>query len=341
MPTRRPTIIDVAQRAGVSKSLVSMALRGDPGVSPARREAVIRAADQLGYRPNRAASLLAGTRSDTVGVVVDDLRNPWYLPLLEGIRGALVPHGLRLTLTDAAMNRHLGADPLDDAVSLRVDGLIMAAEALDHRAVPEGLPVVVAGTRARRPEGAAVVAADEGTGIRLALDHLWGLGHREVAHLTGPGGSATARREAAEAAAAERPDVRLTVEGEDATTEEAGYAATLRALRDRPGVTAILAANDVMAMGALAAARELGLRVPEDLSVMGHDASPLAASPLLRLTTVDPRNDDVGRAAAELLLRMIRGEAEGRPAETTLLRPGLITRRSTGAAPTRPRDAAR
>ena len=309
MTQRQPTIIDVARRAGVSKSLVSMALRGDPGVSEARRAAVLDAAAQLGYRPNRAASILAGTRTDTVGVIVDDLRNPWYLPLLEGVREALVPHGLRLTLTDAAMNRHLGTDPVDDALSLRVDGLIMAAEALDPRGVPADLPLVVAGTRAQRPAGARVVAADEAAGARLALEHLRELEHRRIAHLTGTGGSARARREAAEAAAAEDPSMSLAVEGEGSPTEEAGYASALRLLRERPETTAILAANDVMAMGALAAARKLGLRVPEDLSVMGQDATPLAASPLLRLSTVDPHHDDVGRAAAEARVRMIRGEA--------------------------------
>jgi DNA-binding LacI/PurR family transcriptional regulator len=157
---RKPTIIDVARRAGVSKSLVSMALRGDPGVSQARREAVLDAAAQLGYRPNRAASILAGTRTDTGGVIVEDLRNPWSISLLEGIREALVPHGLRLTLTDAAMNRHLGAGPVDEALSLRVDGLIMAAEALDPRAVPAGLPLVVAGAAPAGPSSPPAPASE-------------------------------------------------------------------------------------------------------------------------------------------------------------------------------------
>ncbi|MCJ1714218.1 LacI family DNA-binding transcriptional regulator [Microbacterium sp. M1A1_1b] len=324
---RPPTIIDVAARAGVSKSLVSMVMRDDPGVSDARRAAVLSAAADLGYRPNRAAAILAGTRTRTIGVVVDDFRNPWYVPMLDGIRKALEPHGLRLTLADATTNAHLASSPFDDLVSLRVDGIVLAAESSPDLDVPDATPVVVAGVRALAPLGVDVVASDEAAGARLAIEHLLDLGHRSVAHLSGTGGSAAARR----VAAVDRmiaADIAPVVVGEGATSEQAGHQAAIAVLTRHPSVTGIFAANDVMAMGAIAAARSLGLRVPEDVSVVGHDETPLAASPLVDLTTVDPHNVEVGRCAAERLVALI-GTGVHPPATMTLVPPELVVRGTT------------
>jgi len=328
--SRPPTIIDVAARAGVSKSLVSMVMRDDPGVSDARRSAVLAAAAELGYRPNRAAAILAGTRTRTIGVVVDDFRNPWYVPMLDGVREALAPHGLRLTLADTRANAHLDSSPFDDLVSLRVDGVVLAAEGFPDLVVPADTPVVVAGERTEVPGGLDVVASDEAAGGRLAADHLIGLGHRRIVHVTGSGGPAAVRRAATVARMAESGIEPLVV-GAGPTSEQTGYQATRRALEERPDLTAVFAANDVMAMGAIAAVLEAGLRVPEDVSVVGNDETPLAASPLLRLTTVDPHNDEVGRLAAARLVELI-GAAE-RPEPTRALVPPSLVVRSTTAPP--------
>jgi DNA-binding LacI/PurR family transcriptional regulator len=328
--SRPPTIIDVAARAGVSKSLVSMVMRDDPGVSDARRSAVLAAAAELGYRPNRAAAILAGTRTRTIGVVVDDFRNPWYVPMLDGVREALAPHGLRLTLADTRANAHLDSSPFDDLVSLRVDGVVLAAEGFPDLVVPADTAVVVAGERTEVPGGLDVVASDEAAGGRLAADHLIGLGHRRIVHVTGSGGPAAVRRAATVARMAESGIEPLVV-GAGPTSEQTGYQATRRALEERPDLTAVFAANDVMAMGAIAAVLEAGLRVPEDVSVVGNDETPLAASPLLRLTTVDPHNDEVGRLAANRLVELI-GAAE-RPEPTRVLVPPSLVVRSTTAPP--------
>jgi len=328
--SRPPTIIDVAARAGVSKSLVSMVMRDDPGVSDARRSAVLAAAAELGYRPNRAAAILAGTRTRTIGVVVDDFRNPWYVPMLDGVREALAPHGLRLTLADTRANAHLDSSPFDDLVSLRVDGVILAAEGFPDLVVPADTPVVIAGERAEVPGGLDVVASDEAAGGRLAADHLIGLGHRRIVHITGSGGPAAVRRAATVARMVESGIEPLML-GDGPTSEQTGYQGTRRALQDHPDLTAVFAANDVMAMGAIAAVREAGLRVPEDVSVVGNDETPLAASPLLRLTTVDPHNDEVGRLAANRLVELI-GAAE-RPEPTRVLVPPSLVVRSTTAPP--------
>lgn len=329
---RPPTIIDVAARAGVSKSLVSMVMRGDPGVSGPRRAAVLAAATDLGYRPNRAAAILAGTRTHTVGVVIDDFRNPWYVPMLDGIRAALEPHGLRLTLADTTANAHLAPSPFDDLVSLRVDGVVLAAESSADLEVPADVPVVVAGVRALAPGGVDVVASDEAAGARLATEHLLALGHRSVAHLSGTGGSAAARRDATMTRLV-AAGIDPVVVGTGDTSDQAGYALTRELLVNRPSVTGVLAANDVMAMGAIAAVRALGLRVPEDVSVIGHDETPLAASPLVDLTTVDPHNAEVGRLAALRLVSLIG--VVGRPTpEVTRVPPTLVVRSTT--APPRP-----
>lgn len=324
---RPPTIIDVAARAGVSKSLVSMVLRDDPGVSDARRAAVLAAADELGYRPNRAAAILAGTRTRTVGIVIDDFRNPWYVPLLDGVRTALEPHGLRLTLADTFANAHLGSSPFDDLVSLRVDGVVMAAESSPDLVVPADTPVVVAGERALAPSGVDVVASDEAAGGRLATDHLITLGHRDLVHLSGTGGPAAARR----AAAVERmvaAGIAPRVFGDGPTSEQAGYRAARAALEAHPDTTAVFAANDVMAMGAIAAVQQRGLRVPQDVSVIGHDESPLASSPLLQLTTVDPHSEEVGRLAADRLVSLIGVTPRPEPTHA-LVSPSLVVRHTT------------
>nr|WP_217508795.1 LacI family DNA-binding transcriptional regulator [Curtobacterium pusillum] len=325
--SRPPTIIDVATRAGVSKSLVSMVMRDDPGVSEVRRSAVLAAAAELGYRPNRAAAILAGTRTRTIGVVVDDFRNPWYVPMLDGVREALAPHGLRLTLADTRANAHLDSSPFDDLVSLRVDGVILAAEGFPDLVVPASTPVVVAGERDDVPSGLDVVASDEAAGARLAAEHLIDLGHRRLVHITGSGGPARVRREATVARMA-ASGIEPLVYGAGPTSDQTGYEGTRRALAAHPDLTAVFAANDVMAMGAIAAVQEAGLRVPEDVSVIGHDETPLAASPLLRLTTVDPHNDEVGRLAAARLVERIGADAPAEPTRT-LVPPSLVVRATT------------
>jgi len=328
VPHRPPTIIDVAARAGVSKSLVSMVMRDDPGVSAARRAAVLAAAEELGYRPNRAAAILAGTRTRTVGIVVDDFRNPWFVPMLDGVRAALAPHGLRLTLADTQANAHLGTSPLDDLLALRVDGVLLAAEGVADSVVPPDTPVVVAGERVTVPAGLDVVASDEAAGGRLATDHLLALGHRHIVHVTGSGGPAAARRAAAVERMVASGSAPL-VYGGGPTAESTGYEGTRRALAEHPETTAVFAANDVMAMGAIAAVRDAGLRVPEDVSVVGNDETPLASSPLLRLTTVDPHNDEVGRLAADRLVALLGVPASGTSPMRTLVTPSLVVRSTT------------
>lgn len=321
----RPTIYDVAERAGVSKSLVSLVLRGQPRVAPATRAAVQSAITELGYRPSRAATTLAGRRTRTLGVVVDDFRNPWFVDLLQGLRDVLDSSGFHIAVADRTLNAHVGVDPVEGFLAQNVDALILAGVPVPASAVPPGTPVVVAGSPITGDEADAVANDDE-HGARLVAQHLLGLGHRSIGHLAAPGSAAAARRSSFEQALADtghRPVV-FTVE---TMSEPAGYQATSQLLADRPDVTALFAANDALAVGALAAARDRGLDVPGDLSVVGYDNAPLAQSHLVTLTTVDGRNREVGAGAGRAVLaRLAQPE---RAAQRTLIEPALVERSST------------
>src|SRR4051794_1513383 len=151
-----PTIRDVAEKAGVSKSLVSLVLRGSAQVRPEKRDAVLRAARELGYRPNAAARSLSEQRTRAVGVLLNDLRNPWFVDLLDGLNALLHEAGLRMLLADARLNRRTGQDPAGPFLDLGVDGLVVVGTLPDPAAlgaVAERLPVVVAGGGGARAAG--------------------------------------------------------------------------------------------------------------------------------------------------------------------------------------------
>ncbi|MEV7081754.1 LacI family DNA-binding transcriptional regulator [Streptomyces sp. NPDC093516] len=331
---RPPTIRDVAERAGVSKSLVSLALRGSAQVRPEKRDAVLRAARELGYRPNAAARSLSERRTRTVGVLLNDLRNPWFVDLLDGLNSLLHAHGLRMLLADARLNRRTGQDPADPLLDLRVDGLVVVGTLPDPAAlgaVAERMPVVLAGAREPVPPGVDQVAGDDERGARLVTEHLIGLGHRRIAHLAGFGAVGELRRRSFEATMRAHGLADGAVVEAGDMTEEGGYRATVRLLGrpDRP--TAVFAVNDITCVGALSAAGELGLRVPRDLSLAGYDDTSLSRLRHLWLTTVDNAGHDVGRRAARFLLdRLERPGGEGR---LHLAAPALQVRGTTGPPP--------
>jgi len=329
---RRPTIYDVAAAAGVSKSLVSLVLQGSPRVSPARRAAVQQAIAELRYRPSRAAATLAGSRTRTIGVLIEDYRNPWFVELLTGLQLELAPLGYRVAVEELRLNASVDASPVDGLLALRVEGIVIATEPTEEMASVANIPVVIAGSRELVLPGADVVANDDHLGGRLATEHLLGLGHRRIGHVTGVGRAARLRTEAY-TETLRAADLPIMIFGGDrhGTTEIDGYQLADRLLHDHPDTTAIFAANDVMALGAAAAAQERGRRVPQDLSLIGYDNSPVAHAQLLRLTTVDDRSREVGIAAARHLLSRL-DESTAEPT-VTLIAPELVVRSST-ARPT-------
>ncbi len=357
--TARVTIYDVARDAGVSKSLVSLVLRGSAQVSDARREAVERSIAELGYRPSRAAAALAGQRTDTIGVVIDDFANPWFVGFLAGLREGLAGTAFHVGVADAALNAHRNESPVQGYLAARVDGLIIAAEPREQdvdavaggpgqagtakAAAGEGgateggasrpaVPTVLVGNRRRTVVGADRVSGDDAAGARLAVDHLLGLGHRDIAFLAGRSGPADQRQLGYRRALADAglPAVRTRPAP---TTDEGGYAAMRGLLTAHPQVTAVVAANDLMALGAWQALREAGRSVPADTSLVGYDDTSLAATGFVALTSVDPRSAEQGRLAAAALRARIADHILA-PA-TTLVTPQLVVRSTTAPPPRR------
>lgn len=344
---RPPTIRDVAARAGVSKSLVSLVLRGSDRVRPERRQAVLDAVEELGYRPNAAARSLSERRAHPrpldharsggtplVGVLLNDMRNPWFVELLDGLNSLLDARGLHMLLADGHLNRRLGEDLTRLFTDLRVDGLVAvgtlpAPEML--RTAAGRLPTVVAGAREPVLPRTDIVANDDECGARLATEHLIGLGHRRIAHIAGRGSVGELRRRSFETVMREHGLGDTSVVEQGDLTEEGGYRATVRLLSAPRRPTAVFAFNDLACVGALSAAGELGLRVPRDLSLVGYDNTGLARLRHLWLTTVDGAGHEVGRRAAQCLLDRIADPV--RPARVVLATPVLEVRGTTAAPP--------
>lgn len=333
-PTNRQgqvTLRAVAAHAGVSKSLVSRVLQGSPHVSPERREAVEQAIRELGYRPNGAARSLTQRRTMAVGVLMNDLRQPWFVDFLQGLNTRLHRSEMHAFVGDARLDRAGGERVLRAFLEMRVDGLVLAGSMPVSSMIMEAasrLPTVVAGSRDFDLAGVDVIAQDDAGGVADALKHLADLGHERIAHLAGVGGRAfEIRRTAYEDWMREHGRGRHRRVVECDITEEGGYQAG-RELFSGPGVpTAVVAVNDLSCVGALSAAREAALRVPEDVSLVGFDNSGLARMRHLELTSVDVAAPVVGRLAGEYLLDRI-AEPE-RPARTALVPTSLVVRSST------------
>jgi DNA-binding LacI/PurR family transcriptional regulator len=319
----------------VSKSLVSLVLRDSPKVSPASRAAVLRAVEELGYRPNAAARLLAGRRSGTVGVLLNDIRQPWFADLLDGLTPALHTSGMHILLGDGRTDRQMDETLTWSFLDLGVDGLVLAGSmpvSPAIRAVASKLPAVAVGGLDVDLPRVDVLANDNHRGGTLATAHLVELGHRRIAHISGLPGRVGQLRLAGYQDAMREAGLGAEMVAEPGDlTEEGGYRAAVRLLSrpDRP--TAIFAANDMSCVGALSAAAALGVAVPGELSLVGFDNSTLASLRALWLTSVDGTALAMGQQAARLLLARI--EDPEAAASLQLLPPRLEVRGSTGPAP--------
>jgi DNA-binding LacI/PurR family transcriptional regulator len=335
-PGDRPTIKDVARRAGVSHMTVSRALNGG-AVSPVTREGVERAARDLGYQPNALARGLARRTSGVIGFLASDLSNPFIAELARAIHRVADERGhvVNMLVTDYDRDREHRA--LDVLVRRRVDGLIVGPPATEAdaqiRAMAErGLPVVGVARHlhhARIPE--VMPRIREST--YLATTHLIELGHRRIAYIGGSprvglGRGKIVGYEAALADHAIPRDPDLLVQS-DLTVRDA-YLATQLLLARAPRPTAVMGVTDTIAIGAMGAIEAAGLRIPEDLSVVGFDDIPFAATMHPPLTTVAQPTYELGRAAARTLFDLIdRGPEAGAPTRLWM-DCALIVRGTTG-----------
>ncbi|WP_299444215.1 LacI family DNA-binding transcriptional regulator [uncultured Phycicoccus sp.] len=331
------TLRMVAAHAGVSKSVVSRVLQDSPHVSPARRDAVLAAIEELGYRPNSLARSLTQRRTHIVGVLLHDIRQPWFTDVMEGVSVGLTSAGLLPFIADGRLDRRLDQRVVSSFMDLRLDGLILAGttpEAPELIDAVARIPSVVLGGRDIRHDRVDVVAQDDLAGAAAAMDHLGALGHRRIHHVAGDlGRGFDLRREAYLAWMRKRRLVRQARIETDETTEAGGYAAARRllAVPAESRATAIFAGCDAAAVGVLAAVRDAGLAVPEQISVMGFDGTYLGAAQHIRLSTVDTDIVGMGRLAAERLVSRIADPR--RAAVETLLVPTVLPRSTTGPAP--------
>jgi DNA-binding LacI/PurR family transcriptional regulator len=332
---KRPTIYDVARVAGVSRALVSLVLRGSPKVSEERRQAVAEAIAALDYRPSNAARWLASGRTRIVGVLLEDLANPWFVELLDGLQSVLGEQNLRMVLSDPTYLARPGESPVSAFMDLRVDGLIIAGDVQPDEILLRATahtPTVVAGARAFQLPSADLVTNDDAAGARTAVEHLIGLGHHDIAYLTAPTGSAALRaRSYQDTMARHGLQKHIRVVQTD-LSEHSGFEAMNSLIDTGRPPTAVFAANDILAVGALSAADDHGISVPSQLSLVGYDNTYLAGIRHLSLTSVDPVSRDVGIRAAQLLLERMADPSL--PQRTEVLTPRLVVRNSTAPAMT-------
>ncbi|TLS47121.1 LacI family transcriptional regulator [Streptomyces montanus] len=327
---KRPTLADVAARAGVSTALASIVMRGAKGAGAATRERVLEAAREIGYRPDARARLLRSHRSQLLGVQFG-LQHPFHSDVLEGIYAAAEPAGYEIALSAVAAGRgeHRAVETL---LADRCEALILLgpqAPAARLAELARQLPVVSVARRLRPSvPGLEVVRTADDEGARQAVDHLVALGHRDIAHIDGGRAPGSADRRRGYRTAMNRhglsDHIRVLPGG---LTEEDGAAAarTLSAARPRP--TAVLAFNDRCATGVLDIFLRSGVAVPGDISVVGFDDSHLARLAHIDLTTV---GQDISRLAGLAVGRAVaRLEGDEIPAGEHVIAPHLVVRGTT------------
>ena len=332
--TRRLT--EVAKKAGVSEATVSRVLNGRDGVSEATRTAVLTALDVLGYeRPTK----LRGERARLVGLVLPELQNPIFPALAEVVSGALAQRGFTPALCARTIGGVSETDYVDMLLEHQVSGVIFAGGAYaladarhDHyrRLTDRGLPVVLVNAGVDELDFPRV-STDDAVAVEQAYGHLRSLGHERIGMVLGPEDHVPSRRKlAALAQAAGWADGEEYVERCGFSMEAARVVAPKLIER---GVTGIICASDVLALGTVRAARRVGRSVPEDVSVVGYDDSALMTCTDPPLTTVRQPIETMGQAAVDLLVTQIEGAAKFH--DELLFEPELVVRASTAPAPKR------
>lgn len=328
---KRPTILDVAERAGVSKSLVSLVMREPERVSDASREAVLRAAEELGYRPNAVARSLVQQRTHVFGVVLADLHNPFYADVADGIEAAAAGAGFRTMLASGYLDPERERASVETLLEHRVDALISIGsmmEVSEFEKVAESIPVAAIG----REAGLAAidtVGVDEEAGARLAVEHLISLGHRDIVHIhAGNAAGAPGRREGYEKAMSEH-GLEAHIRSVAGAYTEAGGAKAMAEILDSGQVpTAVFAPNDTAALGAMDVTDSAGLAIPGDISLVGFDNLAISSLPRIGLTTVGQPREELGGLAVSLVLERLN-EHRATPRRVVVL-PFLVIRDTTG-----------
>ena len=330
------TIKDVARESGVNISTVSRALNDEYGVHPDTREHVVAVANRLKYRPNRVARGLVTGRSHTLALVVSDIRNPFFAEVARGAEDAARAGGCDLVLCNSDLDASKQMQYIHSLLEKRVDGILMNSVAVLTRAQQKDLdrcpvPIVLLNRAASR-KTFSTVCADNEAGGALAAEYLLRLGHRAIGHISGPHhhGNMTGRaRGFLNAILVSGIDLEpIVLHGENSFP--GGYELTGQLLRQHPHVTAIFAANDIMAFGAARAIYESGRRIPDDVSLIGFDNVELSSVVHPPLTTIHQPKYEIGKIAVEILLKLAQKNSNRKP-EDRVLGVELIERQSCRA----------
>lgn len=336
MPGRPTSIHDIAHAAGVSHSTVSRALRDSPLISQEVRDNVQAIAKRMGYVPNAVAQSLQGQSTQTVGVLVTTVSDPFFADVLEGIEQVARPAGYTVLFSAAHNDPDEERRCFDNFRKRRVDGLIMAsARGIPPSDLSAGLPLVLLNNQAERPaESIHSVSVDDRMGAQLAAAHLIELGHRQIGYIGVASRAASNQRRHqgyidALAFAGLPADDRFVITAASMAADPdadvvAGRTLLPQLLADE--VTAVFCYNDMVAIGALMACRQLGLRVPEDVSILGFDDIALARYTMPELTTVRQPREEMGRVAMQTLLSLL----DGKRTRGFVAQPVLLVRSSTG-----------
>lgn len=338
-PTRKTvTITHVALQAGVDRSTVSRAL--DPKKRALISDAVVKrveaTAQALGYRPNQLAAALRTRRSGAVGVLLPDITNPVFPPIVKGIEETLRAAGCVALLANADGDAASQTEVFEQMLARRVDGLIIATAARDDllvaRCVAQHVPFVLVNRGADAAE-LFMVVNDDRLGTRMAVQHLAALGHTRIAHLAGPQNLSTGfvRRAGFVAAMREAGLPAGSIVNCTGYSREAGKAGCEKLFAKSPGITAVVAANDLLALGCYDALHAMNLMCPGDVSVIGHNDMPLMDMVSPAMTTVRIQHREMGAQAARLLLEQIA--SPDRHPECVVLAPAMIVRASTSGVP--------
>ncbi|MCX6628408.1 MAG: LacI family DNA-binding transcriptional regulator [Candidatus Solibacter sp.] len=331
------TIKDVARESGVNTSTVSRALNNQYGVNCQTRAHILSVAGRLNYRPNRVAQGLVTGRSHTLGLLVSDIRNPFFAEVARGAEDAARAAKCDVVLCNSDLDPEKQLRYIGSLLEKRVDGILMNSVAMldreqQARLAGCGVPIVLL-NRSAPNRAFSTVCSDNAAGGRIAAQYLLDLGHRNIAHLTGPrqhGNLGDRGRAFAQALKAANPPVHpVVLHGR--FDFGGGWELTKRLLADHRGVTAIFAGNDFMACGAVRAILDRGLRIPGDISLIGFDDIQLSSVIHPPLTTIHQPKYEIGRAAVEILLRLAREDGDRAP-EHRLLGVHLIERESCGPA---------
>ncbi|CAN2234726.1 LacI family DNA-binding transcriptional regulator [Candidatus Planktophila dulcis] len=343
---RAPTLNDVAELAKVSRSLASLVFQDSPKVSATSRAAVLKAADKLGYQPNESARRLKSSVTNTIGVVLTDIHNPYYGGIFYGIESAASELDYKLLIGNSGFEsdelnqkperiRSRQLDTLRIIRSQMVDGIICSSlrtTPQELRAAAKTSPVVLIGHSSNTLlKDFDIVVTDEQNGAAQVIDHLTDFGHKRISHISGGVDEGPAVRTKSFLNEMKRRGLSQYAKVyEGAWSQEAGYTRTGDILNEKTLPTAIFAGNDLIAMGVLARLQEAGLKVPTDISVIGFNDSALAQLRISDLTSVKEPLFIMGRTGFEILISRIENKGKKFVPKNVKIKPELVVRSSTG-----------